>query len=283
MVIFGFPALDNLSKISYIKIMKHLTVLALMLPVCVNAQINSGARISAIGGAGVAIQDIWSVQKNPAGLSGFSKPMIAFNFEQRLLSEDVSTQSAMIFLPLKRNILALGFQRYGFSAYNHQKYALAYARIWGPLSAGINFNYNQIRIVGYGTSHAIAADAGFQYRAAKYLVFGAHISNPSNSQFSENTSANLPMALAIGAACSFSDKVILSTEIEKILEYNTNVKAGIEYTLLNWVAFRGGISSNPFRQYGGIGIYFQRLRFDTTVSSDITTGFSPQAGLSYEF
>lgn len=264
--------------------MKHLTVLALMLPVCVNAQINSGARISALGGAGVAIQDIWSVQKNQAGLSGSLKPMIAFNYEQRLLTEEVSAQSAMVSMPMKSNVFALGFQQYGFSAYNQQKISLGYARQLGPaISAGIGFNYNQIRIAGYGSSQILTADAGFQYAANKRLVFGAHISNPANSQLSDNASVALPMALAIGAACTFSDKVMVTTEIEKVLEFNTSLKFGIEYTLAKWVALRGGISSAPFRQYGGIGFIFQQLRFDSTISSDITTGFSPQAGLSYEF
>ena len=254
-----------------------------MLPVCVNAQINSGARISALGGAGVAIQDIWSVQKNQAGLSGSLKPMIAFNFEQRLLTEEVSAQSALISVPVKTSVVAVSFQRYGFSAYNHQKYSLGYARQFGSLSAGIGFNYNQIKIAGYGSSQTVSADAGFQYKVNKILVFGAHVSNPANSRFSDNSSVDLPVAVAIGAACTFSDKVIISTEVEKILEFNSNLKLGIEYNLLKWVALRGGVSSSPFRQYGGIGINYHRLRFDSTVSSDITTGFSPQAGLSYEF
>ncbi|HEY0898464.1 MAG TPA: hypothetical protein VGD90_03975, partial [Sphingobacteriaceae bacterium] len=117
----------------------------------------------------------------------------------------------------------------------------------------------------------------------KTLVFGAHVSNPSNSRFSDNSGVDLPVAVAIGAACTFSDKVIISTEVEKILDFSSNLKLGIEYNLLKWVALRGGVSSSPFRQYGGIGINYHRLRFDSTVSSDITTGFSPQAGLSYEF
>jgi len=255
-----------------------------MLPVCVNAQINSGARISALGGAGVAIRDTWSVQKNQAGLSGALTPMIAFNYEKRLQNGEVTAQSAMISLPVKTTTLAVSFQQYGFSAYNHQKYSFGLSRQLGPaVSVGIGFNYNQIRIAGYGSSHIVTADAGFQYKVNKRLEFGAHISNPANSQFADNSNVAVPVSLAIGAACSFSDKVMVTTEVEKALEFNTSLKLGIEYNLVKWIALRGGISSAPFRQYGGLGINFQRLRFDSTFSSDITTGFSPQAGLSYEF
>lgn len=264
--------------------MKHLTVLALLLPVLASAQINSGARITALGGAGVALKDFWSIQKNQAGLSNITDPTISFNYEQRLLSEDVASQSVVLVVPVNRNVLAVSFQRYGFFAFNQQKGSFAYARTFGPnLAAGISINYHQLKITNYGSSNAISAEAGFQYRPTKHLTFGAHVANPSNNSYSADVSSDLPIAISVGTAYQFSEKVLLSAELEKVIHYDLNPRIGLEYTLIHWLALRAGVSTTPFQQHAGFGLSYKSFQFDSTISSHSSTGYSPQIGIAYAF
>ncbi|HEY1024226.1 MAG TPA: hypothetical protein VGE26_03620 [Sphingobacteriaceae bacterium] len=264
--------------------MKYLTLWVLLLPLFTSAQMNEGARFTALGTSGVALKDVWAVEKNQAGLSDVVEITLSFNYEQRLMSQDISTQSALLAIPHRRNVFAFGFQRYGFSAYNQQRASLNYARNLGPaFSAGINFSYHQLKIAGYGSSNAFSAEAGFQYEVNENLTFGAHIANPSNSRFNTEVNGGVPVALAFGVAYSFSDRVSFSADIEKVMDLNTDLKVGLEYEPVRWLLIRGGLSANPFRQYAGVGAWYQNIRIDAAVASEMVTGYSPQIGLSYAF
>lgn len=264
--------------------MKHLVFVILLLPICAHAQMNEGGRITALGTSGVAIKDIWAIEKNQAGLSDISAVTLALNYEQRLVSQDISTQAALLVLPYRRNVFALSFQRYGFSLYNQQKASIAYARNLTPdFSAGINFNYHQLKISGYGSASTISIEAGFQYQVNEGLTLGAHISNPSNGQFNADVQGVVPVAVAFGVANKFSDKILLTSEVVKVLDFDFDLKLGVEYQPVGWLALRGGLSANPLRQYGGLGVTYNGIRFDAAVASEFTVGYSPQVGLSYAF
>ena len=72
-------------------------------------------------------------------------------------------------------------------------------------------------------------------------------------------------------------------DVRKLLNYPVDFSTGIEYNLMRWVSLRGGVSINPFKQYTGIGITYNKIQLDIAVTSHPTLGFSPQIALTYEF
>ncbi len=247
-------------------------------------EINLGPRLTAIGNVAVALADVWSLQSNQAGIAGLKNPTASASYRNSFLNPELSTQSAVIAYPLGRNVLGLSLQNYGFSAYNEQKMGFSYAKRFGKsVSASLNFNLHQVKIAQYGSARAYSVEAGLQYMVDEKLVFGTHISNPNRNGFNPEVGAFIPVSLEFGASYKLSDKVLLNSGIVNTLNSTTDFRCGLEYSVINWLAFRGGLAMNPFRQFAGFGYKLQDIKIDAAASSHPDLGFSPQIALSYEF
>jgi hypothetical protein len=248
------------------------------------AQVNSGPRITAMGGAGVALQDVWAMQKNQAGIALVPKPVVSLAYENRFLMKEISTKSAVFAIPVGKYVVGASFQAYGVSAYKETQSGLSLARAFSPkLLTAVTVNYHQLQINNYGSTKAFSVQVGLQYQALKNLWLGAHIANPNSSKYGESTDLIIPAHIQFGGSYTFSDKLIISTELEKILDSQADFKTGIEYKVIKAFALRGGVSMNPFKQYAGFGIALENLLFDFGISSHPILGYSPQISLGYEF
>lgn len=262
---------------------KLLSLYLLLTSIAVNAQVNAGPRITALGGSGVALQDTWSLQSNQAGIGALKKPVVSVAYEREFFNPELSRQSALLVLPYRNNSFGLSFQNYGFSVYNEQRAGFSYCRNFGDvLFAALSFNFHQLKIQQYGSARTYSVEFGLQYSINDKLLFGTHISNPSRSSYSEQAGA-VPVSMEFGASYKFSDNVLFNSGLVKILNSNLDLRTGLEYWMAGWLAVRGGISVNPFRQYAGFGFIHSGLRVDGAVSSHSVLGFSPQIALSYEF
>lgn len=249
----------------------------------VSAQVHHGPRLTALGSSGVALQDYWAVSKNQAGLSEIASVIGAVCYEQRFVDENISLQSAVVIYPESDYVFALKLNRYGVRVYNDQQISLACSRKWGDISIGLGFNFHQLKIHNYGASKALSVDIGFQYQFTENITLGGHVANPSGSSYNSDLSAPVPVIMDFGAAFKISNKVLLTSEIQKELESEISFRLGTEYSLAEWLAVRGGVSSNPLRQYFGFGISRQKFRFDAATYTQYYLGFVPQIGFSYEF
>ena len=248
------------------------------------AQTNNGPRITAMGNAGVALQDVWAAQKNQAGLANLNKAMIAFGYENRFSVKELSTQSAVFAIPFKKITIGAAFQSYGVDAYKEIKTGLSLAKSFGPkLLVAINLNYHQLKIENYGSSKSFSVEVGLQYEAFPHLWLGTHISNPNQSKYGINSEQIIPAHIQFGANYIFSNQLMISSEVEKILDAQADFKAGLEYKVVKIVALRGGISVNPFKQYVGFGINYEKLNIDFSVASHPVLGYSPQIAVGYAF
>ena len=264
--------------------MKFLSGLIFLFGFDASAQVNTGPRFTAMASAGVALQDVWSLQQNQAGLAAIKKITIAIAFEKPFAGYELSTQSAVLALPVKNNVFGLSFQRYGFASYSEQRTALSYSRSFGDrLYAALNFNYHILKINGYGSAQTYSVEAGLQYQLTDQFFIGAHVANPNQSTYQQEVNSVIPARFQLGASYLFGDKVLLAVAAEKYFHHELDIRLGIEYQLIELLALRGGFSANPFKQYAGFGLSYQQLKMDVAVASHPVLGYSPQIALSYEF
>lgn len=262
----------------------YLVIIFVLFISLVLAQDNNGPRITALGNAGVALQDIWSVKKNQAGIAGLKRPVLAAGYENRFGIKELSTQAAVFSIPIKGYTIGSTFNSYGVSDYREIKTGIALAKSFGPkLFLAIGVNYHQLKITNYGNANAFSVDVGLQYKVFPKFWLGSHISNPNQSKYGLNTDQIIPAHIQFGANYIFSELLLITTEIEKILDAQADFKAGIEYKLIKFIALRGGISVNPFKQFAGFGINYQSVNIDFAVASHPVLGYSPQVALGYEF
>lgn len=262
----------------------YLLFACIIFNLCVEAQSNYGPTISAMGNAGVALQDIWSAQKNQAGIATLKNPKIAFAYNNEYGISNFNTKSVVFAFPLKNYVLGAGFQTYGVENYNETKSSLSLAKAISPkLLLAFGLNYHQLQIENYGSAKSLTFDVGLQYEIFNKLWLGTHISNPNQSNYGDDTEQNISTNIQFGASYYFSNQLLISSEIEKAIANEVDIKFGISYQLAKLIALRCGTSVNPFKQYVGFGLNYEKLNVDIAVSSHQILGISPQISIGYEF
>ncbi len=263
--------------------MKYIFLALVLLNFSATGQ-NPGPRLVAMGSGGTAVQDIWSLQQNPAGVAELKRSAFAIAYERHLLIRELSTQTALFILPYGRNVVGFSFERYGITEYREQKAGLSYARRFGDsFRLALAIKYFQLNISQYGSAKAFSVEAGFQLNVSDNFVIASHIANPNRSKYQNFSGSNLPVKLSFGASFRFSDRLLMISDLRKQLNYPIEVTTGIEYNLIKWFSLRGGASVNPFKQYTGFGVTSNKIQFDFAVASHPSLGYSPQIALGYEF
>ena len=136
-----------------------------------------------MGSAGTALQDVWALQQNSAGAASIEHAIFALGYEQHYLNPELSTQSAVLGLPVKKHVLGISLQRYGITEYLEQTAGLALSRSFSTaLSISLALKYHQVSIPVYGSGHAISVDAGMQYNLNNSIRLGSYIYNPGRSR-----------------------------------------------------------------------------------------------------
>lgn len=246
--------------------------------------LNPGARFASMGNAGVALQDVWSLQANQAGLAALKKTEAGAAYQSNIMNTGISTQTLLVAIPLKGSVFGVSAQSYGIPEFRQQRFGFTYSRSFGEtIFASLNFNLHQQRIVQYGNAGTWSADAGIQYRVKGSLLIGVHVSNLNHNGFAENVNTSIPEILELGASLELSDKVLLTGAVMKELGSVSGLKTGMEYALLDQLFLRGGVTTNPFSHYAGLGYRYQAFKIDFAVSSHPDLGYSSQLSISYEF
>lgn len=248
------------------------------------AQISPGPKSLAMGSSGTALQDVWSLQHNPAGIAQLNRPVFALAYQRHFSDQELTTQKAVLAIPINKHVVGLSFHRYGINEYLEQTSILAYSKNFsGSMGLSIAVKHHQLSVIKYGSERIFSIDAGMQFRLNEKLWIASHISNPAKITLHDNQASHLPVSLSIGVSYVFSDKVFILSDIQKVLNSGLNPKIGIEYSLVKFFAIRGGLSVNPFKQYGGFGLNYNRFGLDLAMSSHQHLGYSPNLAFSYEF
>ncbi len=244
-----------------------------------------GGRAAGMGNAAVTLYDFWAVSHNQAGLARLEYMVAGFYFENRFMTREMSFGAAAIAYPASPGVFALNVSYFGYSLYHESKIGLAYARSFGErLSAGVQLNYLYTHIGdGYGTAGNLAVELGVIYELVSGLNIGAHVFNPTRASIADFDDERIPTIMRIGLAYAFSERVMMTVETEKDMEFNPVFKAGLEYQLIDHVYIRGGMGTNPTTNAFGFGMDIGNITIDLATSFHHVLGYSPQASLVYKF
>lgn len=241
----------------------------------------AGARGLAMANASTAFQDINSIFSNAAGLASLEKSGISLFAEQRFAVSEIKSVHAGFAHPTKSGTFGVRVQYYGFEDYNEQSIGLSYARkLLDKLSLGAQINYLNFRIPEYGNRGLVTFDIGLQSQILEDLRIGFHLANPIEQEIVVDD--NLPTVFKVGIAYNPSKKVMLTLEGEKDIDFETRVKGGIEYWLVDALALRLGFASNPGTFSFGAGYDIsEKLKIDFGASYHQILGFSPGIGILF--
>jgi hypothetical protein len=244
-----------------------------------------GARSAGIGHASVTLTDEWSSFNNQAGLGFLSKPTIGAYFENRFQVKEFSMKAGTFAYPLAPATLAISYRHFGYSKYHESKLGLAVGKKFtNHFAIGVQIDYLQTYFAeGYGTYNAVAAEAGILAKPLKNLSLGFHVYNFTGNNNNSLPEESIPTNIRLGISYEIKEKVLLLLETEKELNSDIMVKAGLELKPIDPLFFRIGFAT-LIEQYSiGIGYKLKKISADLAFSHNTMLGFSPKAGISFEF
>lgn len=244
--------------------------------------LTTGAASGALGGTCATQVNLFCAMNNQAGL-GFLESFQAGVFaEQRFVGLGLGHYAAAIALPTTTGTFALSANYFGYNLCSDTRLGLAFGKSLGTkLSMGVQFNYIATSIPEYGSASAVAMAVGILAKPSQKWSLGAQVFNPTQArlgQFEER----LPATITIGAGYQSSDKLLLTAEIEKDIQFSPNFKAGLQFNLTPKVMLRGGFGSNPALLTFGVGFHLSNMSVDLANSLHTLLGSSPQASFVYE-
>jgi len=243
-----------------------------------------GAKSSAMANSSVMLYDLWGIHNNQAGIAQLSGISLGFSNERRFTDEQDIKALAAAF-GTKHGTFGLNITHFGFSQYYEQKFGLAYAKGFGNrLSVGLQLDYLNLFIGDiYGNTGTITFETGMIYSPVKNLFIGAHVYNPARIKISEDIDETLSTVFRFGMGYYFLDRVLLTAEAEKDIDYKPDYKTGIQYMVYDEVFIRAGVASNPFKYSFGLGFGIIGAMADVSFAHIDYLGYVPQISISYNF
>ena len=250
-----------------------------------NDNIHFGGRSAGMGHASVTLSDVWSSHHNQAGLGWLTKVEAGVFGQNRFLVKEMNYMGFAYAHPVKSGAFALSFTNFGYSQYGESKLGLAYGMKFSDrITGGVQINYHNTRIGNnYGSASVLSSEMGLQAKLTSKLELGLHLFNPTQAKLNDFNDERIPTIMRLGMAYTFSNKVFITLEAEKDIDFPANFKAGIEYKANDKIYLRGGIGASPTAATFGVGVYHKGLKFDLASSYHQVLGFIPEVSLTYVF
>lgn len=222
----------------YSTTIQRITYTTIMIFVIVSSSISQngtqnlgGAITNGIGGAGVTLDNISAIYTNQAGTAFLKGWAIDVSADQRFGLEELTTFSFAAATSLNIGTIGISVGQYGFDAFSEQKIGLSYARLLtSNLAIGGQFDVLGYKIEGFGNSYSYTAEIGLYSKLSKQVHLAAHVYNPTSSKI--NDREDLDTRIKIGVRYLPSDKLNIYSEVEKIIDRNTQIKLGADYSVL---------------------------------------------------
>jgi hypothetical protein len=243
----------------------------------------AGGAAMSMSNAVVAMEDDWAYFNNPAANARLKHFAAGVSYENRFLLRQLQTQSFVASMPLGKGVISIGGNQYGYREFRSYKGGLGYSmKLAENLSAGVQLNYQGLTLnENYGRSGTMTAELGVLAWINPKWSLGFAAFNIGRAQLSDYEDDRYSTVMRLGTAYKFSDKVILSAEANKDLEYPLRFRTGIEYEAAEDFYLRAGFTTSRVEGTFGFGYKFQQFRLDLGTAYDQLLGWSPHFSLTF--
>ena len=240
-----------------------------------------GARQAGMGYASSTPKDEWALFSNVGALGKTQQLSTAFAYEAVPALVGANRMAAVLNVPLRWANAGLGMFRFGDAIYSEQIVSLGVGNQFGITSLGIKLNYIQYRAEGFGIQNAFSIDFGGITELTEQITIGAYINNVTQSSLQTRDGDNLPTRLVVGIGLKPSEKVFITTELEKDINYKPTWRTGLEYSVYKNLFFRTGYAVNPQAGFFGLGFCKNKLKIDYGIRFGQFSGAAHQASATY--
>jgi len=235
-----------------------------------------GARSLGLGGiTSVLPANAWGGFGNPATLSAVGQLSLAFSYTpQQYGLTELRSGSASFVHPTPIGTFAASGSTFGFSLYRETTIGLSYGlHVTDQFCLGATLSYFSLSIPSYGSGGSLGITLGGYLLLTDEISWGFGIEN-LNAPTIGIAKEKLPQTLSTGIGFQPVPEVLLAVEISKDIRYPAEFLVGVEYTFINLVSIRGGLTSEPSLMHGGLGVHYLAFAFDYAVASHVDLGLT---------
>lgn len=177
--------------------------------------------------------------------------------------------------------LGLEVQHAGVDALVEQRFRVQYGRFLGEkIRIGASLDALRQSAKEYGSANNASFSLSVLARALPQVYIGAKVQNPFQMKIGPDL---LPTVFRVGASWVPSGILLVLAEVEKDLERQAAVKAGVEYRPVPRLALRLGVrSAEVSRMAFGVGLPLKNgLQVDVASEWHPVLGITPAVLLSY--
>ena len=251
-----------------------------------------GARSLAMGRAGAALgAQPWG-HLNPAARAGLDQNHAALQASQSFGLSELRLGSLAAAVPTAVGVLGLEARTFGFSERRETRVRAGIARPveltrTRTLDVGVAVGVESAATERFGSETALLLDVGVQGEVLPQLRAGLSARNllglGGGDDADLRRSAAAVPGLTVGLAYAASDRATLVVDADHDLDFGLSVRAGAEFLPVPAVALRTGVSTEPVRFTGGVGVVSGPVRADVAVELHETLGLTPAFGLEVSF
>ncbi len=213
---------------------------------------------------------------NTATLAGSTSFSAGAYGEKKFLLQELASFSGACIVPAQSGVFGIQLHNFGNGSYNEFRGGISYARSLNEkLDVGVGFNYNFLSLQGYGSSSVVSADVGIIFHFTEQLHGGIQLSNLTRSFINKSKEDRLFSLYSFGVGYDVSDKLFITTEVEKYSNLPASLNASLQYTFVNTLFAKGGIATSNSTVFFGTGILI-----DNFFKIELVASLHPQLGLT---
>lgn len=280
-------------KLSYFLVFLFLILIDSLQAQNITSSSSSGGISAGMAGVGVTLSNEWAAFNNIGALAANPdlQTSAMFAIENRFGLKDFNSYHLGLVSPLSfGGVGGLTVNRFGDKYYNETKVGLGYSHQVSLVSIGAKVDYLQVAVndqigITQGSRSTFLLEIGAMANLSKKWAFGIYGYNFTQSQLRTRQGGKdrIPVVLRAGVSYKPYEKLFLSVETEKDLDYPLLVRAGVNYKIHPYFVVRTGISTNPFNSAFGISFCPKNISFDYALSNNSALGWLHNLSLRYSF
>lgn len=218
--------------------------------------------------------DVLSFIANQAALATLQQFSATIYMERRFGMPELTNYTIVTGLPTKHGNIGVALHRNGFSEYNENSLGLTYARRLGTrVNVGVQFNYHDRQLAGYGHVSMINAEAGVVWHLSEKLHAGMHVINAGAAR--SVNEEKLPSLYTFGCGYETGNKFFTGIEIIKEEDQPVTVNVLLQYRFIQNCMAAFGISTATSSVWIGARFYWRSFQIGVTASHHNQLGITP--------
>ena len=239
-----------------------------------------GPRTFSCGRVSGPLVDAWSVQNNPGALGFLSGNTSAVSFERRYSAFSLLAFSAAL-KHQKLGSFGLGISRFGPEFFSQSRAGISWGKAFGIAALGLQAQWYQVNATQTTSRHYLLINFGGVGKLGDKLLFSGTVSNITQTKAGDYSGNRLPTVFKAGLAFQPNPSLLLMAELQKDLDEDAGVNAGMEYKVAKSICIRTGFSTASKTGSLGFGLNWRDFQLDAGSSWHTQLGFSHCMGLSY--